>query len=91
MGKNSSDSNNSSESEEIDSDEKPVYKISSLLKPKKLSRKFDFKQPKINNSEQWASVFGSVLKKGKHKIKVKFDEIKWENNVYTGKINNKNM
>jgi hypothetical protein len=83
MGKSESNSEEEEEEEE-DSDDKPKYQISSLDKPKKLKTKFDFKKPVVNNNAQWGTVTGTVLKKGNHKVKVKFDLIKWEDNMYTG-------
>jgi hypothetical protein len=76
-----SEKSNSSSKEE-NSDEEITYKLASQLNSKKLSKKFDIK----GNGKSWDTVFGTVLPKGKHKIKIKFDNIKDNGNSIVGTI-----
>jgi hypothetical protein len=80
MGKDDDTSTNSEEEEE-DSEEEKIYKISSIENPKKFSKKFDFK-----GTGGWITVCGQKLNKGKHKIKIKFEQINWGGNFITGII-----
>jgi hypothetical protein len=46
-----------------------------LNNPKKISKKFEF------FTTNWKTTTGSLLKAGKHKINIKFENIQWNSNT----------